>query len=136
MFRQLFNRLFIVSPAFIRKNLNIDENYKKSFRARDILNTDFARNFFNDIVMENCKQMSSCTTAEQIDSVYNTQMAFYYKKYGIDAYLYADIGTVILLVLSDCIGEPFLNSVRAWMDYLSKGLKTLLDLNRCSLAPA
>lgn len=31
-------------------------------------------------------------------------MAFYYKKYGIDAYLYADIGTVILLVLSDCIG--------------------------------
>ena len=25
-------------------------------------------------------------------------------KYGIDAYLYADIGTVILLVLSDSIG--------------------------------
>ena len=27
-----------------------------------------------------------------------------HSKYGIDAYLYADIGTVILLVLSDSIG--------------------------------
>ena len=28
-------------------------------------------------------------------------------KYGIDAYLYADIGTVLLLVLSDCLGYFF-----------------------------
>lgn len=39
--------------------------------------------------------------------MYVTQMEGYYKKYGIDAYLYSDIGTVILLVLSDCIGFPF-----------------------------
>ncbi|KAK8816049.1 hypothetical protein WA556_000995, partial [Blastocystis sp. ATCC 50177/Nand II] len=128
MFRQLFNRLFIMSPAFIRKNLNIPENYKKSFRAKDILNTEFARKFFNDIIMESCKKMSSCTTSDQLNGMYVTQMQSYYKKYGIDAYLYSDIGTVILLVLSDCIGEGFLKSVRAWMDFLSKGLKTLIDL--------
>lgn len=29
-------------------------------------------------------------------------------KYEIDAYLCADIGTVLLLVLSDCIGYSFL----------------------------
>ena len=39
--------------------------------------------------------------------MYVTQMEGYYRKYGIDAYLYSDIGTVILLVLSDCIGSIF-----------------------------
>lgn len=33
------------------------------------------------------------------------------RKYGIDAYLYADIGTVLLLVLSDCLGYFFSSSV-------------------------
>lgn len=65
------------------------------------------------------------------------------RKYGIDAYLYADIGTVLLLVLSDCLGslyllfcdcrESFVRTCRSWVDYLSKTLKILIDLNRRNL---
>ena len=60
-------------------------------------------------------------------------------KYGIDTHLYADIGTVILLVLSDSIGylisfqpiiysEDFVNICPSWICLLSKALKTLIDL--------
>lgn len=31
-------------------------------------------------------------------------MIYYNTNYGIDAYLFTDIGTAILFVLSDCIG--------------------------------
>lgn len=56
MYRQLFLRLFIVSPAFIRvplgsinhmqKNLNINDNSNLEFRAKDVLKTEFANVLF------------------------------------------------------------------------------------------
>lgn len=56
MYRQLFLRLFIVSPAFIRvplvsinhmkKNLNINDNSNPEFRAKDVLKTEFANVLF------------------------------------------------------------------------------------------
>lgn len=69
-------------------------------------------------------------------------MIYYNTNYGIDAYLFTDIGTVILFVLSDCIGyfyyliinfsASFVQMCQSWIDFLSKGLKTLIDLN-CSI---
>lgn len=66
-------------------------------------------------------------------------MQYYNQKYGIDAYLFSDIGTVLLQVFSDCLGllfliqlndrEKFIETSSDWADFLSKGLQTLIDLN-------
>lgn len=37
-------------------------------------------------------------------------------------------------IISSLAREGFLKSVRAWMDFLSKGVKTLIDLKRCSFS--
>ncbi|KAK8812728.1 hypothetical protein WA538_004585 [Blastocystis sp. DL] len=129
MFRQLFNRLLIMSPAFIRRCLNISDTSTNILRADDILKTDFAKVFFNDIVVNVFERLSVCTTVDDIDSTYVMIVKDWNSKYEIDAYLCADIGTVLLLVLSDCIGLTFVRSCRSWVDHLSKALKTLLDLN-------
>lgn len=55
-------------------------------------------------------------------------MLYYNKTYGIDAYLFADIGTIILVVLYDCIGEGFIKSCAAWVNHLSKSVQVLIDL--------
>ena len=118
-----------MSPSFIRKNLNISTSSSGFLRANDILKTDFAKTFFNDIVTGPCDSLYSCSSMGQVESTFITIMKDLNRKYGIDAYLYADIGTVLLLVLSDCLGESFVRTCRSWVDYLSKALKTLIDLN-------
>lgn len=72
-------------------------------------------------------------------------MLYYNKTYGIDAYLFADIGTIILVVLYDCIGsvfscamthsEGFIKSCAAWVNHLSKSVQVLIDLKCFASSP-
>lgn len=69
-----------------------------------LLQTDFAKVFFDDFVINPIMNLSSQTVQEWINKTFVDTVLNLNQRYGIDASLYSDIGFIIINVFSDCLG--------------------------------
>lgn len=119
--------------------MNIDSHYDGTLRANDILQSEFAKTFFDSIFLHPISILYPLTTTESIEYNLTRIMTELHSKYGIDASLFSDIAFVILTVLSECLGfyslfsiifrKEFESASSHWIGLYSKELKVLMDMN-------
>ncbi|KAK8796163.1 hypothetical protein WA171_004125, partial [Blastocystis sp. BT1] len=129
LYRQLFYRLAVLSPRFLRDNLRIDSDASQHLRTSDILQSEVAHSFFDALLINPILELAPYTSQEDIDAAVVVIVNRLNIQYGIDASLYSDIAFIIMNVLSDCMGGSFETTSQSWTDVLSKILQTFVSLN-------
>ena len=75
----------------------------KTLRTADIIESESAKTFFNDILINQLYILEQTTTLP-IQSKLEAIVNQLHTKYSIDVSLFSDISFVLMNVLSDCIG--------------------------------
>ena len=75
-----------------------------NLRTIDLIQSPFAKALFNDLFSGSILRLCKLTSQEALDNGIQEMVHTLYTQYGIVAPLFADIGSILLNVLSDCLG--------------------------------
>lgn len=102
------------------------------------MQSDLARSFFNDVIINPINSLFPLTTIDSIESQLSTIVSELNLKYGLDASLLTNIACITTSVFSDCLGfihdtfimyrKEFDNPNSYWNGFFSKEIKLLADM--------